>query len=63
MIEKVALRQVGYSILGFSPVSIIPQMLHIHFYFSISIFRKRSKVWKPANQRAIFLFYKKHGAV
>jgi len=50
VVDKAALCQVFLQVLCFSPVSIIPLMLHTHLHLNIKETNKQAKAWEPSKK-------------
>jgi hypothetical protein len=54
VVDKVALGQVFLQVLRFSPVSIIPPMLHTHLLLHAFLNRRRNnETWEPSKSNAL----------
>jgi hypothetical protein len=51
---NVALGQVFLHVLWFSPVSIIPLMLHTHLHLNTKETNKQAKAWEPSKKAKLF---------
>jgi branched-subunit amino acid transport protein len=59
VVDKVVLGQVFLQVLRFSPVSIIPLMLHTHLHLHTKEANKQANAWEPSKKAKQYI--KEHG--